>query len=93
MIFLPAMLLIVGVLPFWQNLRHLGRVQAALAGVNAAVVGLLAAALYDPLWTSSILKPLDLGLALLALAALMRWKLPPWLVVLAGGAVGLLLEA
>ncbi|PMY60551.1 MULTISPECIES: chromate efflux transporter [Pseudomonas] len=93
MIFLPAMLLIVGVLPFWQHLRHLGRVQAALAGVNAAVVGLLAAALYDPLWTSSILKPLDLGLALLALAALMCWKLPPWLVVLAGGAAGLLLGA
>ncbi|SDZ49479.1 chromate efflux transporter [Pseudomonas sp. NFIX28] len=93
MIFLPAMLLIIGVLPFWQHLRHLNRVQAALAGVNAAVVGLLAAALYDPLWTSTILAPLDLGLALLAVAALMRWKLPPWLVVLAGGAVGLLLGA
>ncbi|OLF54135.1 chromate efflux transporter [Pseudomonas chlororaphis] len=93
MIFLPAMLLIVGVLPFWQRLRQLGRVRAALAGVNAAVVGLLAAALYNPLWTSSIFGPLDLGLALLALAALMVWRLPPWLVVILGGASGLLLAA
>jgi chromate transporter len=57
--------------------------QAALMGINAAVVGLLLAALYQPVWTSAILGPADFALALLALVALMFWKLPPWLVVVA----------
>ena len=87
-IFLPSFLLVFGVMPFWDRLRANARVQAALAGVNAAVVGLLLAALYDPVWTSAVSRPVDLALVLLALAALMVWKLPPWLVVLAGSLAG-----
>ena len=92
-IFAPAFLLVVGVLPFWQQLRGSRRTQAALAGVNAAVVGLLLAALYQPVWTSAIDHPPDFALALLALVALMFWKLPPWLVVIGGGAAGWLLNS
>ncbi|MFJ4246599.1 chromate transporter [Pseudomonas helmanticensis] len=87
-IFAPSFLLVVGALPFWQQLRRNTRAQAALAGVNAAVVGLLLAALYHPVWTSAILVPQDLVLALLALIALMFWKLPPWLVVLGTAVAG-----
>ncbi len=86
-VFAPSFLLVIGVLPFWERLRRNRRTQAALAAVNAAVVGLLLAALYDPVWTSGIKAPEHFVLALLALAALMYWKLPPWLVVI-GGAVG-----
>ena len=91
-IFAPSFLLVAGVLPFWDALRRSARTRAALAGVNAAVVGLLLAALYHPVWTSAIYRPLDVLLALLALAALMVWKLPPWLVVMGGGAAGVLLS-
>ncbi len=91
-IFLPSFLLVVGALPFWERLRQSARTQAALAGVNAAVVGLLLAALYHPVWTSAIHQPQDFGLALLALVALMFWKWPPWLVVIASGAAGWLLD-
>ncbi|UHC81415.1 chromate efflux transporter [Pseudomonas sp. NIBR-H-19] len=87
-IFAPAFLLVVGALPFWEHLRRSVRAQAALAGVNAAVVGLLLAALYQPVWTSAILKPQDFGLALVALMALMVWKLPAWLVVIGTGVAG-----
>lgn len=86
-VFAPSFLLVIGVLPFWEGLRSNRRTQAALAGVNAAVVGLLLAALYDPVWTSAIKAPEHFFLALLALAGLMYWKLPPWLVVV-GGALG-----
>lgn len=92
-IFLPSLLLVIGVLPFWQRLRGNGRVQAALAGVNAGVVGLLLAALYQPLWVTSILSPLDVLLAVLALMALLFWRCPPWLLVLLGGICGVLLGA
>ncbi|MBE7375577.1 chromate efflux transporter [Pseudomonas lopnurensis] len=92
-IFVPSFLLVIGVLPFWERLRASRHTQAALAGVNAAVVGLLLAALYDPVWTSAIEGVEDFVLALLALAALMLWKLPPWLVVLAGAIGGWLLKA
>ncbi|MCU0763528.1 MAG: chromate efflux transporter [Hydrogenophaga sp.] len=85
-VFAPSFLLMAGALPFWERLRRLPQAQAALMGVNAAVVGILLAALYNPVWTSAIHSPTDLGLALLALVALMRWKLPPWAVV-AGCAV------
>lgn len=85
-IFAPSFLLVLGALPFWERLRRSARAEAALAGVNAAVVGLLLAALYHPVWTSAILTPRDFGLALVALTALMVWKLPAWLVV-AGTAV------
>lgn len=91
-IFAPSFLLIVGALPFWERLRRSLRTQAALAGVNAAVVGLLLAALYQPVWTSAIFKPQDFGLALVALVALMFWKLPPWLVVVGCGVAGWLLS-
>lgn len=86
-VFVPSFLLVIGVLPFWERLRSNRRMQAALAAINAAVAGLLMAALYDPVWTSGIKAPEHFVLALLALAALMYWKLPPWLVVI-GGAVG-----
>lgn len=91
-IFAPSFLLVVGALPFWEQLRRNLRTQAALAGVNAAVVGLLVAALYQPVWTSAIHQPQDFGLALVALVALMFWKLPPWLVVVGSGAAGWLLS-
>jgi chromate transporter len=90
-IFAPSFLLIVGTLPFGERLRRSLRTQAALAGVNAAVVGLLLAALYQPVWTSAIFKPQDFGLALVALVALMFWKRPPWLVVVGCGVAGWLL--
>lgn len=91
-IFAPSFLLVFGVLPFWERLRQNRRIQAALAGVNAAVVGLLLAALYQPVWTSAIHKPQDFGLALLAFVALMFWKLPAWLVVIGCGTAGWLLS-
>jgi len=90
-IFAPSFLLIFGALPFWSSLRHSPHTQAALAGVNAGVVGLLLAALYQPVWTSAILSAYDFALALLALVALMIWKLPPWLVVIGCGVLGGLL--
>jgi chromate transporter len=81
-IFLPAFLLTIGVLPFWDDLRRFKAVRSALVGVNAAVVGLLLAALYHPVWTSAIKAPADFGLGLAAFALLMFWKTPPWLVVI-----------
>jgi chromate transporter len=87
-IFLPSFLLVAGALPFWESLRRHRGIQSALLGVNAAVVGLLLAAFYDPVWTSAIRGPGDFALALLALLALMAWKLPPWLVVLVCGLAG-----
>lgn len=92
-IFAPSFLLVAGALPFWERLRRNSRAQAALLGINAAVVGLLLAALYRPVWTSAIFAPQDFGLALVALVALMFWKLPPWLVVAGSGVVGGLLSA
>jgi chromate transporter len=90
-VFLPSYLLVVGALPFWDVLRARPGFQAALRGVNAAVVGLLLAALYDPVWTSAIRGHADFGLALLVLGLLMFWRWPPWLVVLAAAAAGALL--
>jgi chromate transporter len=90
-IFTPSFLLIGGTLPFWEQLRRNLRMQAAMLGINAAVVGLLLAALYQPVWTSAIVQPTDFALALIALLALMAWKLPPWLVVVGCGATGWLL--
>ncbi len=87
-IFVPSFLLVMGVLPFWEQLRRNVRTQASLAGVNAAVVGLLLAALYHPVWTSAIHQPRDFGMAVVALVALMFWKLPPWLVVVGSGMIG-----
>ena len=80
-IFLSSFLLVIGVLPFWDGLRRFRAVRSALVGINAAVVGLLLAALYNPVWTSAIKSPADFGLGLAAFALLVFWKLPPWLVV------------
>ena len=90
-IFLPSFLLVIGALPFWDALRQRPQAQAALRGVNAAVVGLLLAALYDPVWTSGIQTPADFALAATALLLLAFWQLPPWLVVIvtAVGGAGL----
>jgi len=80
-IFLPSFLLVSGALPFWDLLRSVRLFQSALKGINAAVVGLLLAALYNPVWTSAIYSRADFGLGLIAFALLMFWKFPPWLVV------------
>jgi chromate transporter len=80
-IFLPSFLLVIGALPFWDLLRSVRMFQSALKGINAAVVGLLLAALYNPVWTSAIYSPADFALGLIAFALLMFWKFPPWLVV------------
>lgn len=90
-IFVPAFLLVLGALPFWDRLRMNLSARAALTGVNAAVVGVLLAAFYDPVWTSAIHGPADLALAALALLALTRFKLPPWLVVVTTAALAGLL--
>ena len=80
-IYLPSFLLVVGVLPFWDALRSMTGFRSVLIGVNAAVVGLLLAALYDPVWTSAIHQPSDFALGLAAFGLLAFWKLPPWMVV------------
>jgi len=83
-IYLPSALLLVGVLPFWDALRRQAPVQAALRGVNAAVVGLLLAALYTPVWTSAVGGAQDFGVGLVAFLLLVFWRVPPWLVVVLG---------
>lgn len=91
-IFLPAFLLVVGALPFWDSLRRKPIIQGALVGVNAAVVGILLAALYDPIWTSSILAPADFALASILFIMLVFWKTPPWVVVIAGALGGVIIN-
>ncbi len=90
-IFLPSFFMVVGALPFWDALRGRASFQSALRGVNAAVVGLLLAALYQPVWTSAIHGPADVGLALAAFGLLAFWKAPPWLVVILAAAGGALI--
>lgn len=80
-IYIPSFLLIFGILPYWQRVSANQNIRAAFAGINAAVVGLLLAALYDPIWTSAIFNWKDLALALAALFALMRLKWSAWIVV------------
>jgi len=92
-IFLPAFLLVIGALPFWGLLRERTAFQSALRGINAAVVGLLLAALYDPVWSSAVKSHGDFGLALVAFALLMFWRLPPWLVVAIAAAGGSIIAA
>jgi chromate transporter len=87
-IFLPSFLLVLGTMPFWAVLRGRGGVQAALAGVNAGVVGLLAAALYDPVWTSAIQGPRDFALGLSAFLLLAGWRVQPAIVVVATSLAG-----
>lgn len=82
-VFLPGLLLMAGALPHWDALRRHASARAAMAGINAAVVGILAAALYDPVWTSAILSLKDFSLAVIAFVLLIVWKAPPWFVVVA----------
>ncbi|MFD1885833.1 chromate transporter [Paenibacillus wenxiniae] len=90
-VFLPAFLLVLGALPFWNDLRRNIAIQGAFMGVNAAVVGMLIAAWYDPIWTSSIFKPIDFAMAAILFSMLVYWKLSPWIVVVTGAVGGLLL--
>ena len=78
---LPGMLLVYGMLPFWDAMRARPAAQAALRGTNAAVVGVLGAALYNPVWTSAVITPRDFALALVGFLLLTVWKLPSWVVV------------
>jgi chromate transporter len=84
----PSILLVTGALPFWQMLRRQSGAQAALRGANAAVVGVLLAALYNPVWTAGITGARSAALAFTVFAALQLWKLPPWAVVIAAAGLG-----
>ncbi|KRW90767.1 ChrA protein [Alicyclobacillus tengchongensis] len=92
-IFLPAFLLVAGALPFWNAIRSRPGFQSALAGINASVVGILIAALYNPVWTSAIKTSYDFCLAIVAFALLMIWKLPPWIVVIISAIGGIVISA
>ncbi|MFD1971676.1 chromate efflux transporter [Trinickia caryophylli] len=92
-IFLPGLLLVVAALPHWQSLRARPAMAAVFAGVNAAVVGVLGAALYSPVWTSAVLRPVDFAIAAIGFFLLVRWKAPPLLVVALCAAAGIALAA
>ncbi|GAA2001163.1 chromate efflux transporter [Microbacterium ulmi] len=87
-IFLPGLLLLVGVLPFWDSLRARPWARAAMRGANAAVVGVLAAALYDPVFTTAVTSPAAFCLALVCFASLVSFRLPAWAVVVVGAVGG-----
>ncbi|USK74408.1 chromate transporter [Peribacillus frigoritolerans] len=91
-IFLPAFLLILGTLPFWDSLRRKPKIKGALMGMNAAVVGILISAFYQPIWTSSILAPIDFAFAAILFSMLVYWKLPPWIIVVTGAIGGSLMS-
>ena len=91
--FLPSFLLVIGPLPFWDDLRRQDWARSALRGVNAAVVGLLLAALYNPVWTAGITNGADFALASAAFLLLFMWKTPPWLVVVLSAVCGGLIAA
>jgi chromate transporter len=91
-IFLPGLLALMGTLPFWQALRARPKAQAAMQGINAAVVGILGSALYDPVWTSAVASPADFAVASAAFVLLVAWGTPPLVVVLGCGAVGIALS-
>jgi chromate transporter len=88
-IFLPGLLILVGTLPFWEIFRTRSGAQAAMRGINAAVVGILGGALYDPLWTGSIKTTADLSVALIGFILLTVWRAPPVLVVGIGALAGI----
>ena len=87
-IFVPSALLLIGGLPFWNALRGAPLAQRALAGINAAVVGLLGAALYDPVFTAGVTSPATMAIAAAAFVALAAWQAPAWAVVIAAGGLG-----
>jgi chromate transporter len=90
-IFLPGVLVLLGTLPFWDGLRKRAGAQAMMRGVNAAVVGLLGAALYNPVWTSAVKTPGDFGIALVGFVLLTVWRAPPLLVVVVSALGGIML--
>ena len=90
---LPGMLLLYGCLPFWDGVRARPAAQAAMRGANAAVVGVLGAALYDPVWTGAVLNPRDFVAALAAFILLTVWKVAPWIVVVLTSAGGVAMAA
>ncbi|TQJ32229.1 chromate efflux transporter [Microbacterium sp. SLBN-146] len=90
-IFLPGMLLLVGMLPFWAHFRAMPRAGALMRGANAAVVGILAAALYDPVFVTAIVGPAEFGLALVCFVLLVAWRMAPWIVVLVAAAGGVVI--
>jgi chromate transporter len=89
---LPGLLLVYGMLPFWDALRMRPTAQAAMRGTNAAVVGILGAALYNPVWTSAVLSPRDFAVALAGFLLLTVWKLPPWIAVVLLAVAGAMLR-
>jgi chromate transporter len=86
---LPGLLALVGAAPFWNSLRSDPAAQAVMRGVNAAVVGLLAAALYDPVWVSAVQSPADFAVVVVGFVLLVAWRAPPLLVVLLSAAAGI----
>jgi chromate transporter len=90
-IFLPGMLILLGTLPFWETLRARAGAQTAMRGINAAVVGILCGAFYDPVWTSSVKTAADFGIALVGFVSLIMWRAPPLLVVVIGAVAGVAL--
>ncbi|MCT1904459.1 chromate transporter [Oceanobacillus sojae] len=91
-IFLPAFLLILGALPFWNQIRSNHKMKGVLMGVNAAVVGILISAFYQPIWTSAILEPIDFAFAAILFSMLVYFKLPPWIIVVTGALGGTFLS-
>jgi chromate transporter len=91
-IFLPGILILIGTLPFWHTVRSRSGAQAAMGGINAAVVGLLGAALYTPVWTSSVHNPVDVSVAVIGFVLLTAWRTPPLVVVIIGASAGALLS-
>ncbi|MBC8339543.1 MAG: chromate efflux transporter [Rhodospirillales bacterium] len=87
-IFVPSFLLVPGLLPFWDGIRKMPAARQALAGINAAVVGLLLAALYNPVWTSAVRSPVDFGIVLVGFVLLAFCRTPPWAVVILMAAAG-----
>jgi chromate transporter len=85
---LPGLLLVYGMLPYWDGLRRYTAAQSMMRGATAAVVGILGLALYDPIWTSSVRTPRDFALAVAGFLLLTVWKTPPWVVVLALAGAG-----
>lgn len=90
-VFVPGFLLLIGVLPFWDAFRARPTAQALMRGANAAVVGILGAALSQPVWTSAIIGPYEFALALTCFVLLMAWKSPPWIVVVVASIGGVLI--
>ena len=92
-IFLPGILVLMGVLPFWNRWRGHAGVQAVTRGINATVVGILGAAFYSPVWTSAVHRPLDFAVALAGFGLLVIWRMPPLMMVLLAAAISTLLPA